>query len=350
MPAPFFILGSQGSGSTLLRLMLDAHPNLAVPSETGFMRLVTAHRWVPHWELGGDWHQRIGLTDEELDRRLGEFYGGMLSDFAGSQGKKRWGEKTPFHVWHVTDIRRLFPDAVFVAIVRHPLGAVGSMARRFDRPVPRATAHWLRTTRETVYRADEMGDRLALVRYEELARDPERVMRALLQWLGEPWSDAVLAHHRGARLKQSPRSVEGGTRPGDAVDAKRIERWRQWLDDETRATVLAETSEWARFLGYDAEPSGPLEPLSDGGGPLATGTDLTLRKRAFIGLDVSAPDRPRRDEPMLPKSRRNRTGRDAGRPESRAHQQARAVAERLPPRMQRGIREARRKRDERGDG
>jgi hypothetical protein len=53
---PFFILGSHGSGSTLLRLMLDSHERLAVPPETGVMRLVTAHAWVPYWELGGGWH------------------------------------------------------------------------------------------------------------------------------------------------------------------------------------------------------------------------------------------------------------------------------------------------------
>lgn len=348
MSAPFFILGSQGSGSTLLRLMLDAHPNLAVPSETGFMRLVTAHRWVPRWELGGDWHHRLGLTDEELDRRLGEFYGGLFADFAASKGKKRWGDKTPFHVWHITDMQRLFPDAVFVAIVRHPLGVVGSMARRFDRPVPRATAHWLRTTREIVHRSGELGDRLALLRYEELAREPERVMRALLQWLDEPWSDAVIAHHKRPG-KSAPLAVEGGTRPGDAVDARRIERWRRWLDDETRATILAETSEWARFLGYDVDPSSALEPLSPDGGPIATGSDLILRKAAFSGLDFSAPEPPRRDEPLLPKRKRERALRRTNRPESRAQQQARAVAERLPPRVQRGIRDARRRREERGD-
>jgi hypothetical protein len=344
MPPPFFILGSQGSGSTMLRLMLDAHPRLAVPAETGVMRLVTAHRWVPFWEFGGEWHERLGLSGEQLDRRLGDFYGGLFADYAERAGKIRWGEKTPYHVWHVDDIRRLFPDAVFVGIVRHPLGAIGSIARRFDRRIPRATMHWVGSTREIVRQAAALGDGFALLRYEELTREPEPVMRALLDWLGEPWSPAVLRHHEGAAGR--PQVAEGGTRTADAVDAGRIDRWRRWLNDETRDAVLARTGEWARFLGYGADPSDPLEPFGSTG-RLASGGDIDRRRTEFAGLDFSAPPRPRREEPLLPKKLRRR-GRRHQR-QGRAGEQARQMAERLPPSVQRGIRAARRPRRERGE-
>lgn len=342
MPSPFFILGSQGSGSTMLRLMLDAHPALAVPPETGFMRLVTAHRWVPFWEFGGEWHERLGVSDDDLDRRLADFYGGLFSDYAKRAGKSRWGEKTPYHVWHVDDIRRLFPDAVFIGLVRHPLGAIGSLARRFDRPVPRATWHWTGTTREIVRQAAGLGDRFALVRYEELTREPEPVMRALLEWMGEPWSPAVLRHHESAA---GPRVAEGGTRTADAVDAGRIERWRRWLDDETREEVLTQTGGWARFLGYGADPSEPLEAVSPTS-RLASGGDLDRRRAAFPDLDFSPPARPPRDEMLLPKKLRRRGGARRRRPASRAEEQARLMAEKLPPSVQRSIRAARRQRRE----
>lgn len=328
----------------MLRLMLDAHPRLAVPPETGFMRLVTAQRWVPFWEFGGQWHERLGLSDAELDERLGAFYGGMFQDYATRAGKNRWGEKTPYHVWHVDDIRRLFPDAVFIGIVRHPLGAIGSMARRFDRRIPRATMHWVGSTREIVRQAAVIGDGFALVRYEELTREPEPVMRALLEWLGEPWAPAVLRHHESA--PERPRVAEGGTRTGDAVDAGRIGRWRRWLDDETRDKVWAQTGDWARLLGYGLDPSDPLVPLSETG-VLASGGDIDRRRAAFADLDFSAPPRPRRDEPLLPKKMRRGLGRRR-RSQGRAEEQARLVAERLPPGVQRGIRAARRQRRERG--
>ena len=340
MSAPFFILGSQGSGSTLLRLMLDAHPSLAVPPETGFLRLVMAHDWVPFWEFGDRWHKRLGLTDDELDRRLSAFYGGLFDEYARAQGKQRWGEKTPYHVWHVDEARRLFPDAVFLAIVRHPFGAVASMTRRFDRDLPKALEHWVGTTREIVRRAEDLGDSLALVRYEDLARNPESVLRPALEWLGEPWDDAVLSHHE---VSEGPKVVEGGTRRDESVDAGRIDRWRRWLDDETRATIEAAAADWARFLGYGADPAQPLTPLGPSG-VLALGSELLRRRSEFAGLDYSPPPRPRRDVLLIPRRvrRRMQRRRGAGR--------GRGAADRLPPTVLKRLRAAKRRRDEPGNG
>ena len=54
---------------------------------------------------------------------------------------------------------------------------------------------------------------------------PEPLMRELLDWLGEPWSQSVLEHHtvqgaRGGRLK-----VEGRSRVDDPIDTSRIAKW-----------------------------------------------------------------------------------------------------------------------------
>ena len=342
---PFFILGSHGSGSTLLRLMLDSHERLAVPPETGFMRLVTAHAWVPYWELGAGWHERLGLTAGDLDRELGAFYGGLFRRYAEQRGKQRWGEKTPFHVWHVAEIRRLFPDAVFVAIVRHPLGSVGSMLRRFDKNIDKATAHWLGSTREVVHQATTGDLPLCLLRYEDLARDPEGVLRELLDWLGEPWSAQVLEHHRVQR--DAPKEVEGGTRPGEAVDAARIERWRKWFGEDERRAVLDATRGWAALLGYGDDPSAEPARLAGGGRRyVATAAELTARRPSYPDLDATPPRRPTVDEPILPRGRRSRR-RALRRAQGASGQAARDVFRRLPPGLQRGVREARRHRGRR---
>jgi hypothetical protein len=221
------------------------------------------------------------------------------------------------------------------------------MTRRFDRRIPRATMHWVGSTREIVRQAAALGDGFALLRYEELAREPEPVMRALLDWLGEPWSEAVLSHHEGGGDR--PRVVDGGTRTGDAVDAGRIDRWRRWLDEAARQDVMVQAGEWARFLGYGADPSKALTPIS-GSSSLVLGGDVDRRRAEFPGLDWTPPPRPRRDDPLVPKKlRRAARRRRRGAAQGRAEGQARLLVERLPPGVQRSLRAARRERRERGE-
>ena len=140
MAKPIFVVGSSGSGTTLLRLVLDSHPHICIGPETAIMRLVKAHRWVPYWRDGDQWWRRLGLTEEELDLELRNLYGGFFERLARRQGKQRWGEKTPMHVWHMDEIDRLFGDAVFIGTVRHPAASIASTVNRFRFSI------WLATT------------------------------------------------------------------------------------------------------------------------------------------------------------------------------------------------------------
>jgi hypothetical protein len=71
---PIFIVGPMGSGTTLLRLIVDSHDNVAIAQETSIMRAYLAHRWIPFHRHGGDWYPRLGWSDDELDERMREFY------------------------------------------------------------------------------------------------------------------------------------------------------------------------------------------------------------------------------------------------------------------------------------
>ena len=116
---PIFIVGSMRSGSTMLRLILDSHPNIAVPPETGFMGAVAATKVIPNWRFGEQWFTRLGWSEDEINHRIREFYAPMFERFTAQQGKSRWAEKTPFHVGHIPAMAEIFSDAVFVGIVRH---------------------------------------------------------------------------------------------------------------------------------------------------------------------------------------------------------------------------------------
>src|SRR5215213_3188418 len=115
-----------GSGTTLLRLMLDSHEHIAIPHETGFMRAYKSMKFIPFKWTGRNWAKRLGWTPEELDEELRAFFDRVFMRYAAEQGKQRWGEKTPLHTWHVEAMARLWPDAVFVGLVRHPGASTAS--------------------------------------------------------------------------------------------------------------------------------------------------------------------------------------------------------------------------------
>ena len=281
---PIFIIGAMGSGTTLLRLMLDSHEHIAIPHETGFMRAYNAMRFIPFKWTGRRWARRMGWSDEELDAEVSAFFDRIFRRYADEHGARRWGEKTPLHAWHITAMQRLFPDAQFVAIVRHPGASTVSNMRRFHHGVRKMTFHWGRYNREITRQVAHFPDRFVLLRYEDLVLDTERVLRELLEWLGEPWSDRVLEHHV-VQAEREHQRVEGKSRPDRAVDPSRIHSWVETVKKEDRKVIRRRLGRLAEFYGYSmAEPT-RIDPLSDRGAALLTGAEVAARIERFPELD-----------------------------------------------------------------
>src|SRR5206468_8178313 len=124
-PAPF-VVGVTRSGTTLLRLMLDAHPELAVPPETHFLteliaaagkrdagpealaEVIVGDRHWGDFALDRDEFRRriAGLDGSGADEVARAFY----SLYADREGKPRWGDKTPQYLKAMADIADLLPE------------------------------------------------------------------------------------------------------------------------------------------------------------------------------------------------------------------------------------------------
>ncbi len=325
--APIFVVGAMRSGTTLMRLVLDSHENIGIAPETGIMRVVRANKFVPFWMWGGEWYARLGLSEDELDRELARFYGRLLRRYADAHGKRRWGEKTPWHAWHLDEIARLWPDAVFVATLRHPGGNVGSLVSRWHMPLERAIAHWKNVNRHLLAHCERLGERLFLCRYEDLVLAAEPTLRELLDRLGEPWSPRVLEHDVVHRERGTAGRVEGRTRSTDAIDASRVTAWLDHLGGDARERLEAETGTMAAFFGYSFANPSALEPLPLAPGRrIATGSDLAERRARFDSVAEL------REPPVVPAVERPLHPDDVGlRPKGR---------ERKPPAGKRGREQA----------
>lgn len=286
MDSPIFILGAERSGTTLLRLILDSHERIAIGPESGFMGAVETLKQIPGWKHGTGWYERFGVTEDEMNARIRAFFADFFGDYAKRQGKIRWGEKTPFHCWHIEEMSNIFPDAVFVGIVRHPAATALSLLR-WHHPWDESLERWVRVNTEVLRLGAVLGSqRFALCRYEDVVLHTEPTMRALIAFLGEPWSDLLLRHDKVQRAKKAPRVSDGGTRPGDSIDSTRVGRWITQLTIEQHETVEAVAGPLCRLLGYEPDQALPrpfaAETLVLDGGNVKRLVDETAGTVAFV--------------------------------------------------------------------
>jgi hypothetical protein len=272
-----------GSGTTLLRLMLDSHEHIAIPHETGFMRVYNAMHFTPFKWSGKNWAQHLGWSSEEVDEEARQYFERLFRRYADEHGAARWGEKTPHHTWHITAMRRLFPESVFVAIVRHPGAAITSNMRRFGHTRGWAVLSVRRYMREIARQAANYQHRMIVLRYEDLVLQPERTMRELLEWLGEPWSDRVLKHDEVQRTRET--RIEGRTVP-EAVDTSRIARWTEEMDVSARRSATRRCEGIAEFYGYSFEEPEQLAQIGRPGSLLFGGKEVRERVARFPELDL----------------------------------------------------------------
>lgn len=291
---PIFVMGAQGSGTTLMRLILDSHDDIAMAQETGFARALLATEHIPYVAFGDTWYRRIGLSRDDLERELAQFYDRLFSRFAAQRGATRWGDKTPFHVWYLPLLARVFPDAVFIGMVRHPGAGASSRSRRMGHGWGSSLRQWTRRNTEMLYQGSLLGDRFLVCRYEDLVTRPEPVLRELLEWLDVPWSDRVRTFHDVHRERGTPSQVEGWTLSDEPLDASRVDAWTREMTDERwiqlkRGKVRA----LARFLGY--RPDRPMPQPDWGGassGVLVDGLGLRRLMEERPGVDWAVRPRP----------------------------------------------------------
>jgi hypothetical protein len=227
MPAgekPFFVVSAPRSGSTLLRLMLDAHPRLAVPPPGWLFDMV-----YPYLFSYGDLRQPANLlalaedilatptvgkwpgkpTAQALVEAAGapafaDVYAALHRLYAKSEGKARWGEKTPRNGFWMDEIRALFPDVQFIHIVRdgrdQAIDISDSMLLPYS--VYTGASLWQRyvnAIRESASRLPPSA--YCEIRYEDLCASTEATVRKLCSFLGEPFDAGMLSPHETRSAK-----------------------------------------------------------------------------------------------------------------------------------------------------
>jgi hypothetical protein len=286
--APFpVIVGCPRSGTSLLAVMLDANPSLAMPPETAFLKhvvtldgaapgasrrfidIVLADRSpISNWSDFGldadDFARHVAaLAPFSVAAAVRTFY----DLYAAGEGKPGAGEKTPDNIFVMREIAAVLPEAHFIHVLRDPRDTALSWRKTWFAPsqdfhvLGQAWRHHVEAGR----RAGAGLPHYVEVHYERLVREPAVELARLCAFLGLPYVEAMTdASARGAariarlkgRLHVSGRLVSREDRTSIHANLvrpplpERAGVWRRELSDADCAAVEAGAGPLMQALGY----------------------------------------------------------------------------------------------------
>lgn len=236
-----FIVGCPRSGTTLLRRIVSAHPQIVITPE--------AH-WIPLW-----FEQRRGLTSDGLvtpelvpellahnkftlfklgrealmslvDSRepisYASFVTGIFDLYGKARGKGIVGNKTPDSARRMDTLHSLWPEARFVHLIRDGRDVAlslmnwpsvrtkkpGTFPTWLNDPVPTAALWWELNVRRGREAGEALGPELYReLRYESLVAHPAQACAALCEFLGLPYHETMLNYHEAFRARKGPEVI-----------------------------------------------------------------------------------------------------------------------------------------------
>jgi hypothetical protein len=264
------VLCAGRSGSTLLRFLLDAHPDLACPPETRLPTLCAqmATVWL---QLSGSplpKERSAGLPEipEQAIAGIRHTLNAMAAPYLAQRGKRRYCDKSLGAAEHVAVLREVFPGAKFLCLYRHPMDVIASGIEAcpwglngfgFDayagaspgNTVKALAQFWADNAALILAAEEQLGERGHRVRYEDLVADPEGVADGIFRFLGArpaPGISAACFAPERERLGPGDYKIWHTTR----ITAESVGRGWAVPADMVGPPLMAVVNDLAAKLGY----------------------------------------------------------------------------------------------------
>lgn len=282
----FFILGRPRSGTTLLRTLLDVHPNITIPLEnSGLIHLYYKYRRVSSWDSKKlkelfidfknlnfienwniDWnsvevtfdHAPQHLTFHEIIR---VYYYHYQSEFAKDE-IHLLGDKSPLNSLYAKEIFQVFPEAKYIHLVRDYRANLASMSKH-DVFSPSSTAmlmQWQKSVKQINKLALSYPQKFLQIRYEDLVMHPEESYEKICVFLHVKYIPSLLdPEYR----KKAVNSIYNSTfldqwQPdlSGKISTSNIDKWKQQLSpaDIQKADYIAGRS--GKLFQYETVSKG----------------------------------------------------------------------------------------------
>lgn len=189
VPEPVFVISSVRSGSTLLRVLLNSHPQICAPHEM-HLRTLTVGLSKPYTKKA---MSELGLDQRELEYLL---WDRVLHRELVRSGKQIIVDKTPGNAGVWERLHEAWPRARYIFLLRHPASMVSSLLNNRPDRDPEATVKEVGGYVDAVEAARNALPGLT-VRYEALTERPEEVTREICAFLGVNWTPRMLDYRKG---------------------------------------------------------------------------------------------------------------------------------------------------------
>ena len=303
--SPFFVVGNDRSGTTMLRLMLDRSAEAAVPPESMFLidtaaarrsgnltdaaeaaRLlerIWEHPRVQGWHLPGKPPPvPAGLSHEEAYRFAVE---APFRAYASLAGKSRWGDKTPAYLHHVDELLAVWPDARWIVLVRDGRDvALSVMGLPFGpNNVWAAARSWAAGIRRGQEAECRNPGQVLRLRYEDLVSEPKRELEKACEFLGLAFAEEMLAIERTDAGKLAKGQEGWFTNVWAGINTSAVGKWRRQMTPAQQAVFAAVAGDELRALGYETD-GGAAPPVARA--MTYAAHDAAMRAVNFVRLRV----------------------------------------------------------------
>ena len=290
---PIFICGHPKSGTSLIRSLMDGHPQLIVyPEETVFFRkfipsiqgadkqtqIDIANKKIIHifdWDSTNPPANQAGYLDRdysaiskqqvqnEMQKLLQDQFnhtGDILSAAILAYGYATskintttvyWVEKSPYNEYYVSQILEWWPKARFIHIVRDPRDNYASYRRKHPDWTPEFfSQNWIRSTNTGIENQKLLGEeRYWILQYEELVRSPQKTLTELIDFLKITWNPILAQPTRAGQSWSGNSMFENSF---DAISDAPIGRWSRELSPEDVLIIEIMTRELMNHFHYES--------------------------------------------------------------------------------------------------
>lgn len=277
----FFILGRPRSGTTLLRTLFDAHPNVATPVECAFIiNMRQKYEKVHHWsseqllEFYEDVQKHIKFDTWNID--LDKLKANLLAcegentfqtvckvvyytyESLFPKEEIQWiGDKNPVYATYTKELLKLFPDAKFIHLTRDHRDNIVSLKNvDFEGPFAALLAYrWRHSARGLHYIKKKHSGRFYTIRYEDLVTEPVKYYQELCNFLGIAYHDEVFEFYKmqGEAMKKfdHTRIMKYHKSLFSPINNKKVGVWKKELSDLDVRIADFVCGRWVEVQGYE---------------------------------------------------------------------------------------------------